>query len=101
MNPIRPLFRTALRTRLATPSIASLSRRTLVTPTSPAQAKVSEVSLEQRVVEDPGEFDDGDHIAGEGESGEGESPLLNFVQTDLIFRNVRLQAQPGGHQDGR
>ena len=80
MNPIRPLFRTALRTRLATPSVASLSRRTLVTPTSPAQAKVSEVSMEQRVVEDPGEFDEGDHIAGEGEGGEGESPMCNLVR---------------------
>lgn len=78
MNPIRPLLRTALRTRFATPSVASLSRRTLVTPTSPAQAKVSEVSLDQRIVEDPGEFDEGDHIAGEGEGGEGESPMTTF-----------------------
>jgi len=70
MNPIRPLLRTALRTRPSS-SVAAISRRSLVTPTSPAQAKVSEVTLEQRVVEDPGEFEEGDHVAGQSQSGEG------------------------------
>ena len=74
MNPIRPLLRTALRARTSS-SVAAISRRTLVTPTSPAQAKVSEVSLDQRVVEDPGEFEEGDHVAGQSESGEGTSIL--------------------------
>jgi hypothetical protein len=73
MNPIRPLLRSAVFSRAAAGStFRHVARRTLVTPTSPAQAKVSEVSVEQRVREDPGEFEEGHHVSGETAEGEGE-----------------------------
>ncbi|KAK1926680.1 pyridoxal phosphate-dependent transferase [Papiliotrema laurentii] len=71
MNPIRPLLRSAVFSRAAAGStFRHVARRTLVTPTSPAQAKVSEVSVEQRVREDPGEFEEGHHVSGETAEGE-------------------------------
>ncbi|KAK8846687.1 cysteine desulfurase IscS [Kwoniella newhampshirensis] len=72
MNPIRPLLRTChLRSSIASTSsvAARIQRRTLVTPTHPRSATVSNVTVE-RVREDPGEqLDGGDVVANEAESG--------------------------------
>lgn len=93
MNPIRPLLRSSIVGRsIATSSrsVQNVARRTLVTPTSPAQAKVSEVSLEQRVVEDPGEFEEGHHVAGEGASGEGVFSAMRLVELTAEMFGFKL-----------
>ncbi|WWD21997.1 cysteine desulfurase IscS [Kwoniella shandongensis] len=71
MNPVRPLLRACqLRSSIAsTSSIAArIQSRTLVTPTQPRSATVSNVTVEQ-VREDPGELDAGDVVANAAEDG--------------------------------
>lgn len=68
MNPIRPLLRLSAASvrsspssssRLPAPSISSISRRRLTTPSAPLQASVSEVKVDRgNVKEDPGEGDE-------------------------------------------
>jgi len=77
MNPTRPFLRALLpffRPAVASSStLARIHRRHLTTPTSPLNAKVSEVTdHSDRVREDPGEFEVGDNVAEKGEGGEGE-----------------------------
>jgi hypothetical protein len=74
MKSMRPLLRAL--PRQTTPRSTFASRRLLTTPSAPAQASVSEVSVNRQVKEDPG---DGDEIFTEdGPSGKGKSPILEF-----------------------
>ncbi|WVF70140.1 cysteine desulfurase IscS [Kwoniella sp. CBS 6097] len=75
MNPIavRPLFNASRLRSVASASSTARSairstRRTLVTPTNPVKATVSNVTAEH-VREDPGELEGGESLAHEGESG--------------------------------
>ncbi|KIR54436.1 cysteine desulfurase IscS [Cryptococcus gattii Ru294] len=68
MNPIRPLFRSApLRVSRNTLS-SRIPRRTLVTPTNPVHATISNITVDH-VKEDPAEHQSGEQIAGEHPSG--------------------------------
>lgn len=70
MNSIRPLFRSTP-LRLYHNSLSSrIPRRTLVTPTNPVHATVSNVTVDH-VKEDPAEHQSGEQIAGEQPSGKG------------------------------
>ena len=71
MNPIRPLLRASVRSSLVARSHLGVARRTLVTPSNPVQATVSEVVVDRSAREDPGEFEEGEVVAGEHASGEG------------------------------
>lgn len=70
MNPIRPLFRSAP-LRVSRNALSSrLPRRTLVTPTNPVHATISNITVDH-VKEDPAEHQSGEQIAGEHPSGKG------------------------------
>ncbi|WWC67587.1 cysteine desulfurase IscS [Kwoniella pini CBS 10737] len=84
MNPIRPLIH-ASRLRsissASTSSFSRISRRTLVTPTDPVRATVSNVTP-KHVREDPGELDGGDVVANDIEGGKEMFGFkLNPVET--------------------
>jgi hypothetical protein len=71
MKSMRPLLRAL--PRHTAPRSTFASRRLLTTPSAPAHASVSEVSVNRQVKEDPG---DGDEIFTEdGPSGKGKSFL--------------------------
>ena len=77
MNPLRTLVRAtppSFRPAAASSStLARLHRRSLTTPTSPLSAKVSDATVQDikaHVQEDAGEYEDGDHVAAQGEGGE-------------------------------
>jgi hypothetical protein len=74
MKSMRPLLRAL--PRQTTPRSTFASRRLLTTPSAPAQASVSEVSVNRQVKEDPG---DGDEIFTEdGPSGKGKLLIPKF-----------------------
>ena len=95
MKSMRPLLRAL--PRQTTPRSTFASRRLLTTPSAPAQASVSEVSVNRQVKEDPG---DGDEIFTEdGPSGKGNSPILDLRimannQKCLDSRSPKLPLKP-------
>ena len=77
---MRPLLRAlprnaASRSTFAAPQ--SLARRLLTTPTAPAHASVSEVSVNRQVKEDPGEGDE--LMTEDAPSGNGQSSPSHFL----------------------
>jgi len=67
MKSMRPLLRALPRQTASRSTFAS--RRLLTTPTAPAHASVSEVSVNRQVKEDPGEGDE--LMTEDGPGGKG------------------------------
>ncbi|WVW78823.1 cysteine desulfurase IscS [Kwoniella bestiolae CBS 10118] len=85
MNPIRPLLRTSRLRSISSTSTSHIAnriaRRTLVTPTDPVRASVSNV-VPEHVREDPGELDGGHEVANGAEGGKEMFGFkLNPVET--------------------